>query len=904
MDCNFKDSKIIMIKPLITSLTILSLFLFGVESFSQVKLPQLVSDGMVLQRDTELKIWGWASPGEDVSVRFRKKNYSTKADKDGNWSLTLHKQKAGGPYEMIIKGKNKITLENILIGDVWLCSGQSNMEHYLGRHQERFAKEISEANNAQIRQFNVPMNPVFTGPQNDFNDIGWKTATSENILEFSVVAYFFAKRLHEQYEVPIGIIKSTVGGSPIEAWISEEGLQEFPGFLETIAQNKDTAYVHEVNRKAAEVRSEIGKQMPADQGMVAESKWYASDYKPADWKRMNIPGYWEDQGIKDLNGVVWFRKEIEIPESMVGLPAKVKLGRIIDADELYINGEKVGNTTYQYPQRRYDVPTDVLKSGKNVFVIRLTNYGGKGGFVPDKPYYLATTKDTIDLKGYWKYKIGAAFPEVKRFAGGISMRGQPASFYNGMIAPATNYKVKGFVWYQGESNAGRPHEYKSLQKAQIKDWRAKWNDEDLPFLFVQLPNFMETDYLPSESNWAALRQAQLGASTVPNTGMAVAIDLGEWNDIHPGNKKPVGDRLAFWAQKLAYGENNIVYSGPLYKSASMEEGKVILAFDHVGSGLVAKDGEPLRWFALAGPDKEFAWANATIQDDKVVLTSDQIDHPVYVRYAWADNPSPVNFYNKEGLPAAPFEAELPAASKLWYGKKAAVVLTYDDALEVHLDNAIPALEAKGFNGSFYLTANADGSKNRLHDWKRAAQNGHELGNHTLYHPCDNSDGSRDWVTPENDLSNYNTAQLVREVDMTNTFLQALDGKQRRTFAYTCGDKETSEGSFVEAIKDDFVALRGVHADVNRLADMDFTNLNCYVVDNSNADQMVEWAEKAKKENALLVILFHGVGGGHPSTIDLDKHEAFLDYLETNEKDFWVTTLLEASEHAKAHKKDQ
>nr|WP_246202943.1 polysaccharide deacetylase family protein [Fulvivirga lutimaris] len=255
------------------------------------------------------------------------------------------------------------------------------------------------------------------------------------------------------------------------------------------------------------------------------------------------------------------------------------------------------------------------------------------------------------------------------------------------------------------------------------------------------------------------------------------------------------------------------------------------------------------------------------------------------------------------MPAAPFEAKLPVSDKLWFGKQAAVVLTYDDALEVHLDNAIPALEAKGFIGSFYLTANADGSKNRISDWKRASQNGHELGNHTLYHPCDNKDGSRDWVTPENDLSNYNTAQLVREVDMTNTFLQALDGKRQRTFAYTCGDKETSEGSFIEAIKDDFVALRGVHADINSIDEMDFTNLNCYVVDNSNADQMIEWAEKAKKENALLVILFHGVGGGHPSTIDLDKHEAFLDYLKTNEKDFWVTTLLEASQHAKAHKKD-
>ncbi len=588
--------------------------------FSQVKLPQLISDGMVLQRNEELKLWGWASPGEKINIEFRKKKYSAKADKEGNWEVMLPQQKAGGPYKMTIKGKNEITLENILIGDVWLCSGQSNMEHFFGVHQERFAEEINGANNTEIRQFNIPMTPVLTGPMEDFPAIQWKPATKDNILEFSVVAYFFAKNLHQKYGIPIGIIKSTVGGSPIEAWISEEGLKQFPEMIKTIERNKDTAFVYNENRKAEQINQEIAQNYPADQGLSGELPWYEPNYQPKDWGQMNIPGFWEDQGIKNLDGIVWFRKEIDVPQSMTGLAAKIKLGRIVDADELYVNGEKVGSTGYQYPQRRYDVPTDLLKAGKNVITIRLTNYGGKGGFVPDKPYYLATEKDTIDLKGYWQYKVGSVFPKTKRNAGGISMRHQPASFYNGMIAPAINYKVKGFVWYQGESNAGRPQTYEALQNAQISDWRKLWNQGQLPFFFVQLPNFMEVDYSPSESGWAELRQAQLNALSTPNTGMAVAIDLGEWNDIHPGDKKPVGDRLALAAQKVAYGEVEVVYSGPTFKSAKVEHGKVTLTFDQVGSGLISKDGEPLRWFALAGADKEFYWAEANIDNAQVVLT--------------------------------------------------------------------------------------------------------------------------------------------------------------------------------------------------------------------------------------------------------------------------------------------
>ena len=875
--------------------------LFTSQLFAQLRLPKLVSDGMVLQRGKELNIWGWARAGEKVKVKFKGKSYSAKSNNDGEWQIQLQAQEAGGPFTMEISdNKSKVTLKNILIGDVWLCTGQSNMVHYLGRHQERYAKEIASANHTAIRQFLTPSNPVLTGPAPDVPSGNWKEATPENILQFSVVAYFFAKNLYDKYEIPIGLINSSVGGTPIEAWTSAEGLRDFPEIETIIARNRDTAFVNRTNAKAQQYAQQRYSQLPQDKGLTESPKWFEGDYETKNWNTINIPGYWEDQGVRNLNGVVWYKKEIEVPANMVGKPARVALGRIVDADQLYINGKQVGNTTYQYPQRRYDIPSTILKAGKNTFTIRVTNQAGKGGFVPDKPYYLATSTDTIDLKGYWQYNIGAVYQPQPNGPAGISLIHQPSALYNGMIAPFTNYPVKGFLWCQGESNASRnPKEYAKLQPAQIEDWRSKWGDEKLPFLFVQLPNFMEANYLPSESAWAELRNSQLKALKVPNTAMAVAIDLGEWNDIHPGNKKPIGDRLAIAAQKLAYGEE-VTYSGPIYKSAQVNGKEVTLSFDHVGRGLISKDQAPLKWFALAGPDKQFSWAEAKIEGDRVVFESMQVTNPTYVRYAWADNPDKVNFYNKEGLPASPFEAKIGKADELWFGKKAAVVLTYDDALEVHLDNAIPILDSLGFKGSFYLSADFPGSKNRIEDWKKAARNGHELGNHTLYHPCDNADGSRDWIRPENDLSNYTTAQIVREVEMTNVFLQALDGKTERTFAYTCGNTATGEGSFVDDIKDQFVAMRGVKGELNHLSSMNYGNLNTYVVDNGNAEQLQSWAEQARAEGGMLILLFHGVGGGHSGNIDLDKHNAFLKYLKANEEDFWVTTLIDAAKHSIEH----
>ncbi|MAW94810.1 MULTISPECIES: sialate O-acetylesterase [unclassified Leeuwenhoekiella] len=647
----------------ITGITLFILCLsFSVQA--EVKLPVLISDGMVLQRDAKVPVWGWADPGEKITLSFKGKKYKTTTAKDGKWSIKLPKMKAGGPFKMTISGKNELEVNDILIGDVWLCTGQSNMVHQLDIHDVRYAEEIASANNPNIRHFKVPTTPVLSGPENDLTGGEWQKAVGEEVRPFSAVAYFFAKKIYEKYQIPIGLINASVGGTPIEAWIPEEGYTNFPEKLEIIEENKNTAFV---NRQKQLQPVNSGPKEIRDKGLTGALPWYDVNFEPKNWRRINIPGYWEDQGIKDLNGVVWYRREVEIPKSMVGKKARLFMGRIVDADEVYINGILVGNKTYQYPQRRYDVPDVLLKPGKNTFTIKVTNYNGKGGFVPDKPYYIFTEQDTVDLKGYWQYKVGEVFKPFDRSAFAnrdsgervrrINPQNEPAALYNGMIAPYVQLPVKGILWYQGESNTGNPQVYDEYMTALISGLRSVLQQPEAPFIYAQLPNFMDVSYLPEESSWAELRESQLKALQNSNTAMTVNIDLGEWNDIHPDNKKDVGERMALAGLKLAYNED-LVYSGPIYKSSSVEDGKVILTFEHTGSGLVSNDGEPLSEFALAGQDGKFVWANAKIEGDRVIVWSDEIPEPKYLRYAWADNPDNPNLYNKEGLPASPFRIEL------------------------------------------------------------------------------------------------------------------------------------------------------------------------------------------------------------------------------------------------------
>jgi sialate O-acetylesterase len=644
-------------------LTGIILFLLSGYVQANVKLPVLQSDGMVLQRNTKIIIWGWAAPGEKVVVKFNKKTGSTVTDPEGNWKITLPPMKAGGPYTMEVKGKNTIIINDILLGDVWFCSGQSNMVLPMERVKEKYPDDIAGANFPEIRNFFIPTASDVTSIHKDLPGGKWIASSPENVLGFGAVTFFFARSIYREYKVPIGIINSSVGGTPIEAWTSEEGLKEFPQLISRIEKLKDTAYLNPILRASIR-RSETSQgtslnSRSADKGMSGQKPWYDNSYVPEGWHKYWLPGYWDDQGVRGLNGIVWFRKEIKIPESMAGKPAKLFLGRIVDADNVYVNGVFSGSITYQYPPRRYNLPAGLLKPGKNIIVVRITNYTGKGGFVPDKPYYLVIGKDSIDLRGEWLYKVGQVFKPVAFRPGtgtqSISMQNEPTGLYNTMVAPLINYRIKGILWYQGESNTGKPMEYQQLLPALINDWRNKWQEGSIPFLFVQLPNFMEVQYLPSESQWAELRFGQFKSLSVPNTAMAVTIDVGEWNDIHPLEKKVVGERLALAARKLAYGNEEIVYSGPLYKSAVKDGDRIILEFDHIGSGLVAKGGGDLNYFAIAGADRKYVWAEARIENNHVIVWSDEINNPMFVRYAWADNPEGANLYNVEGLPASPFE---------------------------------------------------------------------------------------------------------------------------------------------------------------------------------------------------------------------------------------------------------
>lgn len=632
---------------------LLLLFFIYSPAIAQITLPRLVSDGAVFQRDEPLKLWGYASPNEKITVTFVGKNYKTKADAHGDWALTLPPHPAGGPYEMILKGNNELRLKDLLLGDVWFCSGQSNMVLNMERVKEKYPDEIAAAYYPEIRNFFIKTMTDLQGPKKDFPEGKWVAATPENVLQFGAVAYFFAQGIYDKNRIPIGIINASVGGTPIQAWISENGLREFDDLQEIITRNKDEAYVKtkfEENERQAVVRPNT------DQGLLETPKWYETDYLPKGWETIHIPGYWEDQGLGNLDGVVWYRREIEVPAEMCGKDARLLMGRIVDADQVYVNGQLIGNITYQYPPRRYMVPNGVLKPGKNTLVIRVQNQANKGGFVPDKPYRLTTGDREIDLKGDWQYKVGQVYEPVPAFQG-FSAQNQPTALFNAMTAPVVSQTaVKGVLWYQGESNTNHPEPYESWLKALIKDYRNLWNKPDLPFLYVQLANFMDRDFLPVESNWAELRHAQLKALELPNTAMTVAIDLGEWNDIHPLNKKDVGQRLALGARALVYGEKDLPWSGPVYNAYEIRGNKMILHFSHTFGGLVSVDGAALSQFSIAGADRKFVWATARIVGNTVEVFSEQIKNPKYVRYAWSNNPKGANLYNGAGLPASPFEA--------------------------------------------------------------------------------------------------------------------------------------------------------------------------------------------------------------------------------------------------------
>ena len=522
---------------------------------AKVKLPALISDGMVLQHEQPIKVWGTADAGESVQVKFLKNAtptgvkggklkvaYTVTADANGRWTLTLPAMKPGGPYILQV---NDIELKDILVGDVWLCSGQSNMELPVSRVTDMFRDEIAAYENTNIRQLKVPNIFNFHAPQADLPDyVAWKPLTQENVMNFSALGYFFAKAMYEKNSIPVGLINSSWGGTPVEAWISEEGLKEFPKYINDKRQYEDDAYLKSIKQTEGLSFYRWNTSLyQGDAGLHEATPWYAANYNDKDWKTVDLFSTdWGTNGLNPINGSHWFRKEVEVPQDWNGKEATLRLGCIVDADSVYVNGTFVGTISYQYPPRIYTIPAGVLKAGKNTVTIRLISNNSYPHFVKEKPYKIICGNEEVSLQGEWKYRLGAPMPPAP---GMMFFCYEPVCLYNAMIAPLQNYGIRGVLWYQGESNVDRRNEYAALLTALIADWRNTFGNPELPFYIVELADFLSRDDVSGRQAWAEMRKEQAKvAETNRNTRLIRNSDLGEWNDIHPLDKKTLGQRAA------------------------------------------------------------------------------------------------------------------------------------------------------------------------------------------------------------------------------------------------------------------------------------------------------------------------------------------------------------------------
>jgi sialate O-acetylesterase len=630
------------------------LFLFVSPVFSIIKLPGVLTSDMVLQRNKEIKIWGWADNAEKVSVSFNNKTLNTKTDKSGKWLLVFPAMKEGGPFTIVIKGKNTITLNNILIGDVWVCSGQSNME-FTVKSAKNSGKEIENANYPQIRLLTIPKNLQYN-TVDDVPGISWKLCSPETVGSFSAVGYFFGRDVYKETNIPIGLINTSWGGTLIEAWTSKDFLtrvDEFKNVNDKIIIKTPEEIESLRIKKMESLFSKFGLD-PAN--VIKTDTWNQPGIDLKYWQDLDVPGLWESKAIGEVDGIIWFRKEVNIPENLIGKEWKLALGKIDDNDKTYINGKLVGETTGYNDLREYTIPAGTFVPGINLVAVKVEDTGGGGGFWGTKEdMKLVCGSTEIPMDGTWKCRLSLETLSIN--ANTESPNNVPTSLFNGMINPLLNLAVTGAIWYQGESNASRAYQYRTLFPLMINCWRTKWNQPDLAFFFVQLANFMKPDDQPAESEWAELREAQTMTLSLPVTGMAVITDIGEENDIHPKNKQDVGYRLSLQALKIVYGKP-VIKDGPVYKSMTIDGGRVSLSFDTQGSNLVAKDKYGyLKGFAVAGADKKFYWARARIRDNQVTVSSDTVPAPFAVRYAWGNNPDDANLYNSEGLPASAFRTD-------------------------------------------------------------------------------------------------------------------------------------------------------------------------------------------------------------------------------------------------------
>lgn len=626
---------------------------------SAIELPSPFAEGMVLQRDTAVTIRGRTPADGAIVARLNGAEIARAESANGAFELTLPPQSAGGPHLLSLHGpESEVSLPEVLFGEVWFASGQSNMELPIARVRTLLGGSVDRTYMPLVRYFDVERKYQFDGPAEDVAKRPWLKAVPEDADAISALVFFFARELHQHLQVPIGIIDASFGGTTAEGWLSREALSAFPKHLERLEQLAQPGYVEQV--KAADAEREAAWQArlaELDQGMTGATAWYKPEFDHSQWQVVNLPGLWAEVGLTTGPTVHWARQRVELPANLAGLSGEIELSAIIDADEVWINGEQVGSTGYRWPPRRYRIPLGVLQAGPNTIAVRVVSRGAEGGILKDKPMALRVAGNHFNLAGPWRVALGAELPPPP--AQQFTEHMQPGGFFNAMVAPLTDVPVAGVIWYQGESNVGRAEEYRQLMAALISDWRGRWGAPQLPFLQVQLAGFLPSAPLAPSSAWAELRAAQRHvANVVPNVAAVPAYDVGEWNDIHPLDKETPAKRLALAARRLAYNENTLVMRGPALATALPAEGGAVLQFAQLGAGLAVKGGSQLRGFTAVAADGTRHPAPAHLEGNKVRLEFPAGLDIVAVTYAWDDNPEGANLVNLEGWPAEPFWFEL------------------------------------------------------------------------------------------------------------------------------------------------------------------------------------------------------------------------------------------------------
>jgi sialate O-acetylesterase len=626
---------------------------------AKVTLPSFFTSNMVLQQKASVPLWGEAKPNNTITVisSWDKKTYTAKANSKGSWEVTLKTPAYGGPFTITVNDGTVLTLDNILIGEVWLCSGQSNMEMPLEGWGKinNYKEEISNANYPEIRLLQaehidsaVPLNDL------KVQHGGWQVCSPNTIADFSATAYFFAKRIYEQKHIPIGLLHSSWGGTVIEAWISSGALKQIHDFDAGI-KALESDFDREAMQKQFDADIKVWNIAMEKAERGSQGKWQSKDFNDTNWKTMRLPQFWENDVLADFDGIVWFRKEIDLPKDMLGKDLVLEF-YADDDDKLWVNGNYIGATSGYNVQRKYVIPSSVWKEKGNVISLRIADSGGGGGiYGKENDLVLKEGNKTLELAGDWKYAVGVNYNELPARPYIPQGQNRPTTLYNAMINPVIKLPIAGVIWYQGESNADRAYQYQTLFPMLIADWRDKFNDKDLPFFYVQLANYMKRKPEPGPSAWAELREAQFKTLKVPHTGMAVATDIGDAGDIHPKNKQDVGYRLANIALAKVYGMK-VDYSGPLYKSYKISGNSITLSFEYNNGLTTSGNDKILKGFAIAGKDKVFYWADAKIEGNTIVVTSAQVKEPVTVRYNWADNPEG-NLINYSKLPASSFRTD-------------------------------------------------------------------------------------------------------------------------------------------------------------------------------------------------------------------------------------------------------